>query len=66
MAAVLVLWLQRVVEHLQSSGLVVFCKIPAERQEKLQDTSDRTYTIHQLYTCAYVDYALSIIKSNLR
>lgn len=34
MADILVLWLQGVVEHLQSGGLVVFCKMAAERAKK--------------------------------
>lgn len=35
MADILALWLQRVVEHLQSRGFVVFCKIPAGTQKRL-------------------------------
>lgn len=33
-ADILVLWLQGVVEHLQSGGLVMFCKMAAERPKK--------------------------------
>lgn len=33
---VLVLWLQRVMEHLQSGRFVMFCKIPARRQERFR------------------------------
>lgn len=36
MADILALWLQRVVEHLQSRGFVMFCKIPAETHEALR------------------------------
>lgn len=50
---ILVLWLEGIMEHLQGGSLVVFSKIPVERQQKGKGTSELP-----AHGYAYVAYEL--------
>lgn len=50
---ILVLWLEGIMEHLQGSSLVVFSKIPVERQHKGKGMSELP-----VHGYAYVAYEL--------